>query len=201
MRTISENFAAGETKIFNYPASYFRLLATTAPVRVTLLRAAASTGEVATDVEAGYYALPEHGFDRIEIYSAAAQTVKFAVTSGRGGYDRTVGSVDVINTPNVNVVNTPNVKSVLATTITDTAAVSVGVAATALVAADATRRGLRVRNNGTADVFLGGAGVTTANGCIRLVPGALWVEDEAPGAAWFGISGTAGQDVRVQVLT
>lgn len=201
MRTLSELFTAAETKQFTVPGIYFRLLGTTGPVDVVFVRHGARVGESASQVEAGYYALPEGGFDRIEITSATAQTVKFAISRGRGGYDRTIGSVDVLSLPPVTISGTPNVKTALATTIDDVAAVAVGVAATLLLAADATRRAVRVLNNGTADIYLGGAGVTTANGCIKLVPGALWVEDDAPGAAWYAISGTAGQNVRVQALT
>ncbi len=192
MRTISETFAINETKAFSIPGSYFRLLSTVGPVSVSFFRGGANLGDNALAVESGFFALPDGGFDRVDVTSPTAQTVKFALTRGRGGYDRTVGDVQILNTANV--------KTVLGTTITNTAAVTVGVAETALVAADPARRGLRVLNNGTADVWLGGAGVTTVNGCIKLAPGDLWSEDDAPGAAWFGISGAAGQNVRVQVI-
>lgn len=185
MRTFSETFAAGEAKKLNLVGSYFRLLTTSGAVDVKFLRQNMSVGDSASQVEAGYYAIPEGGFDAVELTSATAQTVKFAVTRGRGGYDRVIGDVTTI----------------LATTVTNTAGVSVGAAATALVAAATARRGLRFYNAGTADVWLGGAGVTTANGCIKIGPGQTWIEDDAPGAAWYGVSGTAGQNVRIQELT
>lgn len=193
MRTLSEVFIGGEVKGLTIPGTYFRLLATSGPVDVVFYRGNAKVDEGATQVEAGYYSIPERGFDRVDIKSATAQTVKFAITRGRGGYDRTIGSVDVLSLPPVDIK--------YGAVINDMVGVTVGVTATALITADATRRALRVLNNGTADIYLGGAGVTTANGCIKLVPGALWVEDDAPGAAWYAISGTAGQNVRVQALT
>lgn len=85
-------------------------------------------------------------------------------------------------------------------TIATPAAVSVGVAATALCAASATRKGVRFYNGGTVTVYLGGAGVTTAVG-MPLPAGSTWFESEAAGAAWYAISGTAAQAVRVMEVS
>jgi hypothetical protein len=46
-------------------------------------------------------------------------------------------------------------------------------------------------------VAIGGAAVTMANAAIILRPGDIWVEDDAPGAAWYAVADTAGADVRV----
>lgn len=84
------------------------------------------------------------------------------------------------------------------TTFVHQAAVSVGVAATALVS-DATLKRLYIRNgHATAVVYIGGAGVTTANGAIKLGPGDTWIEEDAAGAAWYAISDTAATNVLVQ---
>jgi hypothetical protein len=42
--------------------------------------------------------------------------------------------------------------------------------------------------------------VTLANAAIRLLPGDVWVEDDAPGAAWFAVSDTAATMVQIQGL-
>lgn len=77
------------------------------------------------------------------------------------------------------------------------APVVVGLAATALIA-DATLKRLRIRNgHATAIVALGGAGVTLANAAIQLLPGDIWLEKDAAGAAWFAVSDTAGTPVQV----
>lgn len=77
------------------------------------------------------------------------------------------------------------------------AAVAVGVAATPLIA-DATLKKLILRNDhATAKVALGGAGVTLANGPIVLLPGDMWMEEHAAGAAWHAISDTAATNVQV----
>lgn len=137
---------------------------------------------VAESVEAGYYAIPLDWFDGVEITSATAQTIKIGISDGQGGYDSSVITTTAL----------------LAATITDNAPVVVGVTAILLCAADSTRMGARFYNAGTADVYIGGSGVTVANGAIKITPGSLWIEDNAAPGAWYAVSGTAGQSVRVQ---
>jgi hypothetical protein len=89
-------------------------------------------------------------------------------------------------------------KEVRGVTVVDLAAVVVGVAAVKIVG-DATLSGLRIRNNSAANkLALGGAGVTMANAAVILQPGETWVENDVPGANWYGISDAAGADVRAQ---
>lgn len=77
----------------------------------------------------------------------------------------------------------------LAGTVTDAAPVAIGAGATAIAAANAARRGMRLRNVGANPVAIGGAGVTFANAAVILQAGETWNENEAPGAAWYGICG------------
>jgi len=84
--------------------------------------------------------------------------------------------------------------------VVNIAPVIVGTAATALVA-DATIKRLRIRNgHSTAVLAIGGPGVTLANGAINLLPGDIWQEDDAAGAAWYAVSDTAGTNVQLQGL-
>jgi len=75
------------------------------------------------------------------------------------------------------------------------AAVTVGTSATLLAAANSSRQALTIMNNGTATIYLGGSGVTTASG-LPVTAGQGFVV-EGTTAALYAISGTAGQDVRV----
>lgn len=181
MRTISNQFAAAGNWRLAIPGRYFRILNSSAPVDVKFYRNGAVT-VTAEAVEAGYYAIPKEWFDGVEIVSASAQTVKIGISDGDGGYDSSVITSAVL----------------LASIITDHAPVVVGVVATQLLAADTSRMGARFFNGGAADVYLGGVGVTTANGAIKITPGSLWIESEAAPSAWYAISGTAGQSVLVQ---
>lgn len=80
------------------------------------------------------------------------------------------------------------------------APVVVGVAAVALVS-DATLRRLTIRNaSNTETLALGGPGVTLANSPIVLQPGGVYIENDAAGAAWFGIASNAGVNVQIQGL-
>lgn len=85
-------------------------------------------------------------------------------------------------------------------TITDFLPVDVGTVAAVLVGDPAQKR-LRVRNgHGSAVVALGGAGVTLANAAVRLLPGDVWIEEDAPGATWYAVSDTANSTVQIQGL-
>lgn len=200
MSMYSQAIGAGGKWQLAVPGTLFRLIATDngEPVDVRFFRGGQQVFNV-EGVEAGLYAKPLGGFDRVDITSATAQTVKALVMDGDGGYDRFI--VDIASSVGAIAVNLSGDAFVTVkqgATIADTAPVTVGVVATALVAASATRKSVRFYNAGTADVYLGGAGVTTAIGCIKLAPQTAWVEDDAAGAAWYGISGTAGQEVRIQ---
>lgn len=196
MRVKPIAIAAGETVRLG-GGNFFMLVETAGPVDVQLFREGAPTEDSADDVEAGYKAQrplewneppTKNYFDYVEVYSPTAQTIRYGVSRGVGGYDRNIGAVDAT--------------FVLGDTITAEAArVSVGIAATALVAAGSGRKSVRFYNAGTADVWIGSAAVTTGNGAVKIAPGQLWVERDAPNAAWYGISGTAGQNVGVQVVS
>lgn len=181
MRTISNTFSAAGAWQNAIPGRYFRLLGSSTPVDVNLYQRGVIVYQ-AEQVDVGFWTVPEGGFDRFEVVSAGAQTVKVAVSNGQGGYDAT------------NITSTV----MLASTITDKTPVTVGTVATLLASANSARKGLRLYNGGTADVYLGGSGVTTANGVLKLTPGSTYLEQEAAPAAWYGISGTAGQSVRAQ---
>lgn len=200
MRMYSQTFAGAGVWPLGVQGQLFRLINTDdgEPVDVTFYRGGSIVAS-AVGMESGFYAKPAGGFDRVDITSATAQTVKVLVMDGDGGYDRFI--VDIassIGEIGVTLSGDAFVTIKQGATIADTAAVAVGVAATALLAASATRKSARFYNAGTADVYLGGAAVTTANGCIKIEAGQTYIENDAAGAAWYGISGTAGQSVRIQ---
>lgn len=192
MRMYSQVFAGAGVWPLAVPGQLFRIIQTDGgePVDITFYRGGSSVAQ-ATGMEAGFFAKPQGGFDRVDITSATAQTVKVLIMDGDGGYDRFI--VDINSS-----IGDIGVTVAQAGTVTDVAPVTVGVAATALVAASATRKALRFYNDGAAVIYLGGAAVTTANGAIKVAPGQLWLESDGAAAAWYGISGTAGQSMRVQ---
>jgi hypothetical protein len=91
----------------------------------------------------------------------------------------------------------PVQKQALAT-LTQFAPVTINAGAAQALVSDATQRSLRIRNASLgANLYIGGAGVTVANAAIVLAPGGLWIEEEAPGAAWFATSDAAGTSVAI----
>lgn len=75
-----------------------------------------------------------------------------------------------------------------------TAAVTVGTSATLLAAANSARQSVLIQNNGTADIYVGGASVTTANG-IKVEAGGSVAIDKTS-AAVYGIA-ASNQNARV----
>lgn len=103
MRTIQEDFGVNEVKRFVVGGSrYFRLLTTSYPLDIEFHRDNQNLGQKSLQVESGYYAEPGGGFDEVLITNgAAAQTVKLAVATGKGGYDRISGTVSIAGTVGV----------------------------------------------------------------------------------------------------
>lgn len=191
MRTYDKQFTAAGTAIFALAARYFRLMSVAVGqvVNVNLYRNGTIVYE-AVGVETGFYSVPKEGFDRVEITTAVAQTVKFAVSDGFGGYDKTTDAVSVVG--NVSVV------PVAGGTIANGAAVAVGTAAV-VAAASGGRRAIyfRAAPTNTDAIYLGSSAVTVANAAIKLNPGDTYIEDNMAAAAWYAISSTAAQSLKV----
>lgn len=86
-----------------------------------------------------------------------------------------------------------------ALTVSNLGAVAVSTSAVLLCAADSARKGVRFAVTGQT-VYIGGAGVTAANG-IPVTVGSVWIEDDAAAAAWYGIAAAAGGNVVVQAVS
>jgi len=181
MKTFSYAFGAGDVR--TYPGGrYFRLMGTTSAVDVNFYKDNQKLDESAVGVEAGYYAIPKDGFDYCRITSAAAQTVKAAITRGTGGYDRTVGDV--------------NATPVLATTIV-TADKTIGTSATLIDAGSSGRQSVTMYNAGSNPIYVGPSGVTTANGFLIPV-GQSFTADKNT-AALYGIVAAGTESLRIFV--
>lgn len=190
MQTTSQVFSGAATWALQTEGDYFRLLSCPTAVNLTFYRNNAVVATI-TSVDTGFYIKPIGGFDRVDVYSSVAQTVKVMILDGDGGYDHF--NVDITS-------SLANLAIAQGNTIAEST-VSVGVTATSLVSASASRKGLRFYNSGTVDVYIGSSGVTTSNGAIKIAAGSLWIESEAAPAAWYGISGSAAQTVRIQAIS
>ena len=184
MRTLSQIVYPNQSFLLQGTGRYCRLMESVGPVNLRVIR----QGRVVYDaqaVEAGFYTMPDGGFDAVEVMTLAGpQLVKVAISDGDGGYDRYTGTVNLAT----------------ATAIANTGAVQIGVASTLLVPANAKRRGIRFLNSGTTIVYLGGVGVDLVNGCLKISPGEMLLESEAPSAAWYGVSEGGAGIVKVQEL-
>lgn len=186
--SISVTFAAGETKEFYAPGDFFRLLDSTAAVTLRFYDNGKEVA-VAEAVEQGYAERFRDGrFDRIRIYSASIQTLKFVSRLGNDvQYDK----------PPQGDVNVLNVSGPFSNTQK-----AVGVISGQMVAANAARRYLLIQNNDTAlDIWIrhdGGAAAVNANGSIKIPPGGSYeLQGYAPTGAIMAIAGTANANVSV----
>lgn len=199
MRTITQAFPGAATWQLAISGRYFRLMDSIGTVDVNFFRGGQLVYD-AHNVPAGFWVIPEKGFDRIDIIVPAANTVTVGISNGEGGFEGStatiVGVVSVAFSAPQHVV----VDNLVSATVTEAGSIATGAAAVEIAAAAATRKGLRIYNDGATDVYLGGAGVTLANGVIKIAPGELWIETEASRASWWAISAIAGS-VRVQALT
>lgn len=163
MRTILHNAVAGSAVKFHEIGNLFHLLETGGPVDIRFFKNGAIFAE-ASSMEGGFYSQPVNGFDAIEIASATAQAIKFAISDGTGGYNRTAGSVRVLGQQGA--------FSQAAATVTNVSG--------QLLAANASRRLLVVQNNhatGIVYISLDGSAATVAAG-VRLGPGGFILLDE-----------------------
>ena len=184
MRTLSQIVFPEQSFWLHGTGRYIRLMESVGPVNLRVIR----QGRVIYDaqaVEAGLYTMPEGGFDAVEVMTLGEpKLVKVAISDGDGGYDRYTGAVNLAT----------------ATAIANTGPVPIGVETTLLVAGNAKRRGIRFLNSGTTIVYLGGVGVDLVNGCLKIKPGEMLLESEAPSAAWYGVSEGGAGIVKVQEL-
>jgi hypothetical protein len=99
MRTITETFAAGETKQFGIPGERFELINSVGPVSVSLQDANGIelTNGLSQNIAAGSY-MQEGKFSRIAITSATAQTLTFVIANGDSGTRSIAGTVQVAGT-------------------------------------------------------------------------------------------------------
>lgn len=174
----------GEVTITPGGGQYYRILAGTGVIDVSV------NGRVPTARAQGEQQHVPEGIASLRISAQTAQTVDVAVTAG--GLD------------DGRVTQTAPVKSAQGSVVTDGAPVAILAAATLIMAAVAVggyRYGLRFWNQGSADVMVGGAGVSLTSG-VKIPPGSIWVEETGANAAWYAITAAAGTNsVSVQVLS
>lgn len=186
MRTYSLTFSGQQR--FNTPGRLFRLLSTVNPVTVELYRNGAVVS-IAEDVEAGFWAKEDKGFDAVEIITGAAELVKFLIGESDAGLDRTVGTVEVSNLPAEQGAATQDAPEV--TNVSGQ-----------LLAANAARRLLIVQNNhATGNIFvtMDGSAATLANG-IKITPGSLILLDVFTPSGAINAIGDIASNIAVIVV-
>lgn len=141
------------------------------------------------------------GFTSFDLLAGVDCTVEVVVTRGAVGLSSADGSQVLATVMNAALAVVPdrgapgNPVYVSGLTYSDAPASAVNAAApvavtpvgVAVVAANASRKALRLRNHGPDPVAVGGAGLTWANRCIVLEVGDVWVEEKGANVAWTAI--------------
>lgn len=148
---------------------FFRLLASTGPVRVSFYRRGSLISET-DNIQAGYWRRSPPGdyFDKVRVtnLSGSANTLEMLVDQGEVGYDRSAGTVTVTGEVD-NVLKRATVTQNVAT-VTSTSGI--------LVAANTNRRYLMIQNKdstGLIHLRLDGNAATLSNG-IAIQPKGYW---------------------------
>lgn len=190
MQTLQQVFQNAGTWQQAMYGKFFILIDTANPVTIRLIR----SGKVmytASGVLAGFWTVTQEPFDYFEIDNAyAGGAVQIGISeSEKGGYQRVGGKIDAKMISAQSVVNVP-MKTVPQNTETQ------------LCLANPGRASLRIWNNGTADIFIGAPGLNVVDAAIKLAPGDLWVETDAPAAAWVALqtASSTAQPVKVQEI-
>lgn len=106
MRTIPIVLSGGVVSQLAVSGRYFRLMTTTSAVDVDLMNRGRVVYE-AVNVQAGFWAVPDGGYDGVRITSAAGQTIQVAVSNGNGGYDRATGDVNILPGSSIESITNP----------------------------------------------------------------------------------------------
>lgn len=164
LQTFYQVFGAGQVIAWNVRAANFRLLDGDA-VDVSFFLNGAIVG-VAKQVDSGFYLKSDAVFDKVEISSAAAQTVKFTAGSAEAGAASAVSISGDVSTVGKNAAFVHSGPAVIPVS-------------SQVLAANPARRFLLIQNNdASATVFLNlSGGVASLNNGLKLSPGASAVFD------------------------
>lgn len=177
---ITTTFTAGQRMEFHTPGDFFRLMAATSTLDISFYKNGREVTE-ANAVSVGYAErFRDSEFDRVSIYSAAAQTITMATRLGN----------DVWNdTPPNGLVTVTNVNGAFTN-----AQATVTNASTTAKAANAARRYLLIQNNdATGDIYvrLDGGTATTTTGVKIPAGGSYEVTGYVPTGAITAIGSIA----------
>lgn len=178
MKILDVILPANTTVNIPLPGRYFRILAGAGRFRVDF-----STG-VSTELISGLGIMLDQ-FDGLTISSATAQTITVAASPYLIDDNRLAGEVAITG-----ALSTKEAPAAAA----GYGAVTVGTAAVQIVAANTGRRSVLLQNLGSASVFVGPDSAVTAGNGIKIDAGGSFTF--AASSALYGLSGTAGQDVR-----
>ena len=180
LATYQINLLAGVPYILSGGGDKIAILEATGSVNVEFVNARGGNNFRAEGVEVGMSDIgPGDIFHTLRVTSATNQSFKIAVYAGNITVTKIAGTVSVSGAGAVAV-----------------AAVTVNNAAVSLAAFRANRKSVTIYNNGANTVFLGPAGVTTADG-LPLSAGGSYTVDSSQ-AAIFGIAAAAtAENIRV----
>lgn len=94
---ITVPFNAGESKLFAISGQYFELIDATNPIDVLLSDVNGAQRGVMRSAEASFN-LKDTDFATVQLYSATAQTIRFAYGTGEAGTRRAAGAVSIVGT-------------------------------------------------------------------------------------------------------
>lgn len=183
MRTQQKQFAAGQTETLTVNGDFFVLLSSQAPVDLEFEYVGQSGAtDICLGIEAGYSEQFPAQLTAVKVTSATAQVIKYGYGLGVVKFDRVVTETTVQQ----------------GTVIADISPATVGNYRSLVLAAAIRKRVIFTADStNTGVIYLGGSGVTTANGAIVLAAGDTWIEDTAANAEFYAFASANGQTLRM----
>lgn len=185
MRTYDVTLTAGQPATLTVNGNFFALINAVGAVDLEFQYVGtAGTGgftEISKGMVSGYSEIFPGQLTQVVMTSAVTQSIRYGCGNGTARFDAST------------------IITKQATAQAEIAPATVGVAAGVVLAASSTRQRIifRADDANTGDIYLGGNGVTTANGTIVLAPGKTWIEERVAGAAWYAIATAAAQSLRI----
>ena len=183
MRTQQKEFTAGQTETLTVNGDFFVLLSSQAPVDLEFEYVGQSGAtDICLGIEAGYSEQFPAQLTAVKVTSATAQVIKYGYGLGVVKFDRVVTETTVQQ----------------GTVIEDIAPETVGASRVLVLGTAIRKRAIFTADSAnTGVIYVGGSGVTTANGAIVLAAGDSWIEDTAANADFYAVASAAAQVLRI----
>lgn len=184
MATIKQTLQAGNTHKLPCNGYFFQLLASSANVDINFIVSGATPqAEKHEDISAGFWFKSPVLLTFVEVTSTVSQEISYVYSLGQTGYDRSQTLSKLLQ----------------GSVITNRNPVTVGTSQVQATTANSERTRLifTADNANSGVIYLGGAGVTSANSTLALSAGETFIDETSSIAEYWTIASSASQVLKI----